>query len=198
MSYATIMVHVDPDGKADDRVTLAAGLSARFNARLIGATAREIPAPLTYGGTIVEPKPTEARLKEMHARLDAAGATFKALAGSGSRSEWRAALETPSAFICRQARAADLLIIGHDPAPGDLYGSLDPGATVVKAGRPVLAVPKGAVSLSASRVVVAWKDTREARRALRDSLPLLRDATRVSIVEINEPGAEGEELQRPG
>lgn len=191
MSYATIMVHVDTDADASHRIALAAGLSARFEAKLIGATARELPAPLTYGGTIVEPKATETRFKEAHAKLETAGATFKALASACSRVEWRATLEMPHAFICQQARAADLLIVGRDPVPGDLYGSLDPGVTVVKAGRPVLTVPKDTASLSASRVIVAWKDTREARRAVRDSLPLLRKAGRVSIAEIDERAAEG-------
>jgi hypothetical protein len=35
--------------------------------------------------------------------------------------------------------------------------------------------------------VIGWKDTREARRAVRDSLPLLREASNVAIIEIAEP-----------
>jgi nucleotide-binding universal stress UspA family protein len=39
-------------------------------------------------------------------------------------------------------------------------------------------------------VIVGWKDTREARRALLDALPFLREAQRVTIVEICMPGGE--------
>jgi nucleotide-binding universal stress UspA family protein len=60
----------------------------------------------------------------------------------------------------------------------------------LRAGRPVLAVPNGVDSLKAERVVIAWKDTREARRALRDSLPLIREAVSVAVVEILDRGSE--------
>src|SRR5499427_3830440 len=69
----------------------------------------------------------------------------------------------------------------------DSSRSLDPGAVVLKAGRPVLTVPPDIQSLTAERVVVGWKDTREARRAVRDALPLLRRASNVAILEIAEP-----------
>jgi nucleotide-binding universal stress UspA family protein len=36
----------------------------------------------------------------------------------------------------------------------------------------------------AEHVVVAWKDTREARRAVLDAIPFLRAAKRVSVVEV--------------
>jgi nucleotide-binding universal stress UspA family protein len=38
--------------------------------------------------------------------------------------------------------------------------------------------------------VIGWKDRREARRAVRDALPLLQDAGRVTIVEICNHGEE--------
>jgi len=39
-------------------------------------------------------------------------------------------------------------------------------------------------------VLVAWKDTAEARRAISDALPLLRKATEVTVAEIVEDGAD--------
>jgi nucleotide-binding universal stress UspA family protein len=41
-------------------------------------------------------------------------------------------------------------------------------------------------SLSADHVVVGWRDTREARRAVQDALPFLHEAKRVTVVEISE------------
>jgi nucleotide-binding universal stress UspA family protein len=44
--------------------------------------------------------------------------------------------------------------------------------------------------LWAERIVVAWKDTREARRALQDSLPLLHEAESVLVAEVCDAGTE--------
>jgi hypothetical protein len=43
-------------------------------------------------------------------------------------------------------------------------------------------------SLTADHVVVGWKDTREARRAVQDALPFLHEAKRVTVIEICENG----------
>lgn len=55
---------------------------------------------------------------------------------------------------------------------------------MMAAGRPVLVVPPGTGSLSADHVVIGWKDTREARRALWDGSPFLRAAASVVVVEV--------------
>jgi nucleotide-binding universal stress UspA family protein len=47
-------------------------------------------------------------------------------------------------------------------------------------------VPDGIGSLRAKHVVIGWKDTREARRAVQDALPFLHEADSVAIVEIYE------------
>jgi hypothetical protein len=45
-------------------------------------------------------------------------------------------------------------------------------------------IPKDVTLFSAKRIAIAWKDTREARRAVVDALPLLDMAESVTIVEI--------------
>ena len=65
-------------------------------------------------------------------------------------------------LVPREARAADLVIIGRKQDPKDLYYSLDPGVTILRAGRPVLFVPDEIDLLQARRVVVAWNDTASA------------------------------------
>jgi hypothetical protein len=44
--------------------------------------------------------------------------------------------------------------------------------------------------LRAEHVVIGWKDSREARRAVQDAIPFLQEATRVTVVEICESGEE--------
>jgi nucleotide-binding universal stress UspA family protein len=61
---------------------------------------------------------------------------------------------------------------------------LDPSELVMKLGRPMMIVPPEVDRLRLASVVVGWKDTREARRAVVDALPLLRKAREVTVVEI--------------
>jgi nucleotide-binding universal stress UspA family protein len=196
MSFATMMVHVELAEPRDDRIRLAAGLSSRLHSTLIGATAQEPCPPLTFDGVIVNTEPTEGLLQEMLDQLAEMGKHFRTVAGSDHPTEWRADIDSPTEFVVKEARAADLVIIGRDRVPGDVYRTLDPGATILRIGRPVLVVPSGIDSLKAECVLIGWKDTREARRALRDSLPLIREALSVAIVEIVDFGDEKQAQRR--
>ena len=51
-------------------------------------------------------------------------------------------------------------------------------------GRPVLVVPSAGAPLNLDRAVVAWKESRQARRAVVDALPLLRQASHVAVATI--------------
>ncbi len=61
-----------------------------------------------------------------------------------------------------------------------------PGAVLMEVGRPVLMTPPGSDDLRAERIVVAWKDAPEARRAVSAALPFLRRAKHVSVVSAGE------------
>jgi nucleotide-binding universal stress UspA family protein len=99
-------------------------------------------------------------------------------------------LDFPTELLAREARAADLIIIGNERENQDPFRALDPGSFILKAGRPVLVVPKGVASFSPRHVAIAWKDAREARRAVLDALPFLQQADTVMIVEILETGSD--------
>jgi nucleotide-binding universal stress UspA family protein len=60
----------------------------------------------------------------------------------------------------------------------------------MQVGRPLLVVPESCNWLDRRSVLVAWKDTAEARRAVSDALPQLRKCTEVTIVEIVEDEAD--------
>ena len=60
----------------------------------------------------------------------------------------------------------------------------------MQAGRPVLVVSDTFNWLDLRSVLVAWKDTAEARRAVSDALPVLRQSTEVTVVEIVEGEAD--------
>jgi nucleotide-binding universal stress UspA family protein len=95
-------------------------------------------------------------------------------------------LDAPLQALTTEARSADLIVLGQTKGPVDAYRTLDNGAAVIGAGRPTLIVPETVNSLLAQNIIVGWKDTREARRAVQDSLPFLKKAKHISIVEICE------------
>lgn len=197
MSYSTLLVHVDVDGELGGRVRLAAGLADQFHSHLTGIASWMPRPPFVVEGVTLDPAPTEEGYNEMRAVLSRRGKEFRACAGADrSQVEWRSSLEFPTEFVAREARAADLVIIGRDRKSYDPYRSTDSGALVLRTGRPVLVVPLGIQSLAAKRVVIAWKDTREARRAVQDALPFLRAAKEIIVMEVAKWGSEQESLHR--
>jgi nucleotide-binding universal stress UspA family protein len=188
MSYTSILVHVETGSTSSDaRIELAAGLASRFDALLLGVAAgAPMPVLVDASGTTVaaEMYSEETNLKEEFA---AAEERFRAVAGQHQiRTEWRSTIDIPTEVIAREARSADLLIIGRDPARLRLgvYRSANPGDVLMTGGRPVLVVPPGSSTLLADSIVVAWKDGREARRAVWDALPFLKKAASVKLLEV--------------
>jgi nucleotide-binding universal stress UspA family protein len=190
MSYASLMVYVDADGPSEQRTRLAASLADRFNATLIGVSALAIRSTMVVEGAVIEDV-TQADATDIRTKLASLGSWFRNTVGGEHRKlEWRPVLDDPTEGLAREARAADLVVIAQTRKLGDVYAGLDPGGAILKMGRPALVVPDGVSSLRAEHVIVGWKDTREARRALQDALPFLREAKRVTIVEICMPGEE--------
>ena len=124
-------------------------------------------------------------------RRAAARAQFDAIAGNDARMQWREAEGEPIWEVSQAALCADLLVLGqHDPAstgelPSDFVESV-----LVDSGKPALVLPYIATQPGAGRVaLVAWKNTREAARALSDALPLLKRAEQVHVATWPEDGA---------
>jgi nucleotide-binding universal stress UspA family protein len=92
----------------------------------------------------------------------------------------------PNDAVAHEARAADLLVIGREPSSDDPFVSLNPGTVILRTGRPVLAVPRSAHELKAKKILIAWQDSREARRAVRDSLPFLAQADEILLTQVCE------------
>ncbi|HTV34659.1 MAG TPA: universal stress protein [Methylocella sp.] len=185
MSYATLLVVSDLNPKSANRLKIAADLAQRFKARVIGIAAQAVVLPLSLAQSDAfadadvwaQSQAEIAKLlQEIEERFRGA---FKDL---GTPIEWRSEVTEPVPFIARESRAADLIIAGKDL--DDTL--LDPSDLVLQAGRPALLIPNETESLKAERLLIAWKDTREARRAIHDALPLLRQSQKIIVAEIDE------------
>jgi len=190
MSFITMMVHLDVERDCEQRVQLALALADRFQAALIGVAGLALRPAFAAGAVVVYCQPTEHECRAASARLEDMGKKFRAQGQYLKQVEWRTALELPYELVSREARAADLIIVGARHTGGNMQDLADPGVILLRAGRPVLVVPDTVAPLQLRRVVVAWKDTRECRRAVRDALPFLQRAKEVLLVGIGEGEAE--------
>jgi nucleotide-binding universal stress UspA family protein len=188
MSYTSLMAFIDGAAWPEGRVRLALRLAERFHATLIGVAAIAVrPLLVTVGGVITE----DVNVDIIGATLEDRGARFHALAGATSvATEWRSFIEPPGLVLMREARSADLVVVGPAKAVDDFYRSPETGAVIIGLGRPALIVPEDVDGLRAAHVVISWKDGREARRALQDALPFLHGADSVTVVSICRPGEE--------
>lgn len=187
MSFKAILVHADPLPAHAMRLRCAANLADTFDATLIGLGAEGL-GPSGGAGAPYDPAEQawiNARRYQIKEGLIVAEAHFRQAAG-GRRQEWRAMWAEPTEAMAGAARAADLIVVGgDDPArTPDPSRAVDVGRLILTAGRPVLRCPIRGDQISPSSALVAWKDTRECRRALADALPFLQRAEDVVVLEI--------------
>jgi nucleotide-binding universal stress UspA family protein len=188
MTYSSLMVHLDLYHPNDARLHVAGDLAEQFDSKLIGI-ASCLPQPSIYAdGTFAQGivRQLEAEASEKLAELE--GRFRTACQNRIKDIEWRSAYALPADYVAREARAADLVITGADRVGGlgDPLWRLDSSELLMNLGRPMMVVPPEVDRLKLSSVVVGWKDTREARRAVVDALPLLQRANEVTVVEIIE------------
>ncbi len=184
MTIATVMVYVDPAQQAEEQVRVARSIATKFKASVIGVSAFAIEPDFVSEGVIIQ-ETTPEDLKRMKAELAEKERWFRDIVGLPTeRVEWRWDIKKPIAFLANEARAADLIVLKSTYREVDPYHLVDPTAAVLRMGRPTILVPEQVHELHADRIVVGWKDTREARLAVHDALPLLKRASQVAIVEI--------------
>lgn len=188
LSYKNLLVLMDSSPAGTHRAVVAAQLAARFEATLTGLyLIAPVVGPRYAGGLTLE---GVMREEAEHAQADALKARhlFEDVSQRcGIHTEWRVAAGIPSEQATLHARYSDLAIIGP-PDKHVLPSSfaLQADEIIFGAGRPVIFVPREAAGDALGRrIVVAWKPSREAARAVNDALPLLAAAETVDIVVVN-------------
>ncbi len=184
----TLMICLRPGCSNSALLHFTADLADRLDAEVVGIAGCQPIVIATSEDWAIGDVVGQDRL-QMQREIEAARDEFMTMPGLRSHApQWRSHI-TPanlSTYVAREARCADLLIVGamQDPPHARPARDVDGGTLVLEAGRPVLLVPSASATLPLAQVLVAWKDTREARRAVLDALPLLRLARRVAVVEI--------------
>ena len=191
MSRPTLLCHMELNHENRAVLAVTSDLAAKLNAAVIGIAACQPVQPfgeMPYADDILE-----ADIAEIRRQTAVVERRFRSALGETVRHPTfrsAATYQELADFIAGQARAADIIVTGPDLGGGLLANSrhANIGDLVMNAGRPVIIVPAGAAECPLGTVVVAWKDRREARRALLDALPVLAQAQRVVVAEVARKG----------
>jgi nucleotide-binding universal stress UspA family protein len=177
-------------GAIEAAVALADVLEARVDV-LVGLSA---VSPLTAGWDYFPASPYDTLDEAAKAAADAMAADASRLLPDARHAVRVAGAFwlTPAEQTLAAARTADLIVLGRPAraieADDRLFAS-----TLLDAGRPVVVVPEAAKGrVAVGRVIVAWRPTREATRALHDAIPLLQRAQSVRIVRLLGVAEEGD------
>jgi nucleotide-binding universal stress UspA family protein len=190
MSYASLLLHLDAGARVDNTFDVAVRLARRFEAHLTG-----LATP--YNASFLPDASADPLDLDRPRRMAAeAVARFEAHArrlGLQSFDSLVAPGDGADALIAR-GRLADLVILGQaDPSRPD-HGAQ---ATLVErvlldGAPPTLVVPHaGHPKEIGTHVLVGWSDSRPSARAITAALPLLCQASRVTLMHIVEaPGRQ--------
>jgi nucleotide-binding universal stress UspA family protein len=191
MTYATVMVSLALDQPNDARLAVACQIAEKFDAGIVGIVAAVFSPPLYFttgeqAQSLVEQG--EASVKRRISELEE---QFREAAKNRAKHiEWRCATDFPARYVLQEARCADIIVSGgRSDALSDPFALITPRDLVMEAGRPLLVVPNSVDWLDLRSMLVAWKDTPEARRAIVAALPMLRKAKHVTVAEIVEADA---------
>jgi len=181
MTYASVMVHLDRSERAMHRLELAIRYAQAHRARLIAVYASFVPSPNWFYMMEGAARYLEDDRHRRDGVRDVVHERFReATKALSVEAEWRAVEGDPVTLVLREAREADLLIVGQrDPDDPESFVAADFVETLIlEAGRPVLVVPyAGRFTSVARRVLVAWNGGRESARALHDAMPLMQEAS---------------------
>ncbi len=110
------------------------------------------------------------------------------LRGPGLSAAWREELGGAFGRMIYHARHSDMMVLGRAARPNGLPPDLIERA-LLDSGRPVLIASDHPPRSLTGTVLVCWKETAEAARALAASLPLLKVSKRVVVACVEGPKA---------
>jgi len=206
MPYKDILVHLDGTEPCLHRLDLAAALARRHEAHLVGLYILDL---VPWIAAIAHSYPGQVEYLDSYAKLRKAAleraahveAQFREhLRRDDIQGEWRFLESLPAETVALHARYVDLAIVGqidHGDQP-DGNAARIPEVVLFSSGRPVLVVPyAGRFNSLGENVLVGWKATREAARAVNDALPLLERAKKVTVLTINPKRGDDRETGIP-
>jgi nucleotide-binding universal stress UspA family protein len=190
VSFKTILALVEPNPDRADSLHAALSAAQAFDGVLIGVGAAALDGFLEPAFRARGPRSAGALREVIEDNLRLAENIFRGVVveQGGASTLWRSLAAYPTEAVIKLSAGADLIVMAR-PDHDSRGACAEVGAVIMGAGGPVLLTPPGGAGPIGETVVVGWKNTREARRALSDALPFLKRARRVLIANFDEPGA---------
>ncbi|MDP9138958.1 MAG: universal stress protein [Pseudomonadota bacterium] len=193
MAYKTILVSLNELDRLDTLLGTASALAREHGAHVTGVYV--VPSPAVYPavGPYVIPEVYDGLTRHFEDQRQSVKAKFDgAMAGNGLSSQWlevRAVAPSISESVGEAARCADLVIASEIDRQGKNGVELDfIENLIVHSGSPILVLPhKGAAAPGFERIICGYDGNKEAGRAIREAVPLLRKANDVRVVWVDPP-----------
>ena len=187
MSYQTLMVHLHIGHLNADLLQITRSLTECLQTHVIGIMVGQ-PTQMIYGKGYALLDFFDKEQAHIEQKIAESEAQFREVFKGFSKTiEWRSTItrEPMADYLVAEACSADIVVTGVSPS--DFYegpNAVNAGEIIMQVGRPVIVVPKAKKNLKLENILIGWKDTREARRAIADALPLLKIANKVTVLAI--------------
>lgn len=188
-----------------DAMNVGLEIARAFAARLTVLEVVNMPMPAGNPWGLIPDFPTSEVYSKLRAQAEVNATRLRTrLAKEEVPSEVRiveSMVSEPGRVTAHHAHYADLVVVAGavgDTAEASINHAYF-GALLIESGRPVLVVPPRCKAPAApKRILVAWRPTREAARAVHDALPLLQHADHVDVLAVNPMGGEFAHGEQPG
>jgi nucleotide-binding universal stress UspA family protein len=181
MTFKSLLMAVQPTPICEQALPHVVEFAADLGADLTGVSARApffFSDPWIVGGDIIQQLAEDdaAQLKEAHERFQTASQRLN------GHAHWLTGRDFPNRVINDAAAGADLIVATMETGPE--ASTVDLSSLVLETGVPILAVPNPVSRISTQTILIAWRNTADARRAVTAALPLLEKAETVFIVQV--------------
>ncbi len=192
MGYRNILVLADETAASHTRAAAAAHVASRFGATLTGMFLRTDHVPgFIVGDAFTAVTTVEAYVEERDHNLAIASAEARtvfetAAARANIEPHWIEINGDDDLAVLAAVRRYDLTIFPHVATSSFGTHAISASHIGMGSGGPVLVLPERGFPIPfGKRVMVAWKESREAARALRDAWPFLSAAEEVHFLAVS-------------
>lgn len=205
MAYGNILVQFDTSAAGQRGVAAAAALEARFGCPVTGAFVVSSRLPEYMFADVISPMPRDvidSYLKECVELIQKASndafTSFSSLVGPAPTTRWMDVNGDSKDDLIGCARRHDLTVLPPVIEPAFSVVRFTAAEIGMASGGPVLVLKHGGYSANfGTKILIAWNESREAVRALRDAWPFLEAAAEIHFLKIGQGGgAEVDKLMR--
>jgi nucleotide-binding universal stress UspA family protein len=195
MKFKDILAVITSVAGGDAVIAFGEQLARRNSGRLSTAIINWQPNVYPVDGFIIDTMYADL-VKEAYKHLEQeaqkARARVESEGGAGPVQSYLIFMGAAGSTIGMRARHADMTIVGRPSGATASSAHAVLEGALFESGRPVIVVPPGWKGTDIGRnVLIAWKPTREAARALADAEDFIASASRVSVVTVDAKPAQG-------